>query len=148
MTSSNPREVQAINMAINTAVEILKQCGWDYDLRSPDGQVLTNAKAKVKRPKKYAFGHLKISEKLNNAIPGQQIVFDAGEIPLKNLGSRVTGEACRIFGKGGYTTTTSVERNTVTIRVGVPSKLLAAELQKSINSIQKLQGSAQPFLNS
>jgi hypothetical protein len=148
MTPETTRVAHINNKAINTAVEILKQCGWDYTLRSPDGQLLTNTKAKVRRPKKYSFAHLGIAEKLNNAIPGQQIVFAAGDIPLKNLGSRITGEACRIFGKGGYTTTASVDRNTITIRVGVPSKVLAAELQKSINSIQQLQGSTQLRLNS
>jgi len=136
------------NMAINTAIDILKRCGCDYTLRSPDGQTYTNGKPKVRRPKKYSFKHLQITEKFNNAIPGQVIVFPAGHIPLKNLGSRITGEACRVFGAGNYATTTDAINKTVSIRVGVLAQPLAKEVERCIRNFQQSKGSTELLMHS
>ncbi len=134
--------------AINTAVEILKQFGWKYTLHSPDGQTLTNTKQKAKRPKLHSFAHLNIAERFAIAVPGKPIVFNAGDIPMKNLRARITGEASRVFGNGNYYTQTDAQKKTVSITVGVPAKSLAAEIAQSVNSIKQSQARTELRLHS
>jgi hypothetical protein len=148
MTHAHQKAAEINSKAITTAIEILKHCGWKYILHSPDGQTVTNAKQKAKRPKLHSFGHLAIAEKFAAAIPGQPIVFSAGDIPLKNLRARITGEASRVFGRGNYYTQTDAQKKTVSIITGVPAKALATEIAKSISSIQQSQSHAELRLHS
>jgi hypothetical protein len=140
MNHAQQKKEATANMAMNYAIEILKSIGAIFTVQSPDGQTITNAKKKAQRPKKYSFGHFKIAETFANAIPGKPMVFHAGDIPLINLRGRLTGEASRIFGNGNYTTTIDRGQKTVTVVVGAPAKPLAAEIAKSIRTLNQSKG--------
>lgn len=144
-----PQKVVAMqNKAINTALEILQQCGCKFNVVTPQGQTHTNFKKQVKRPKVFSFIHFNIAERFASAIPGAEIVFNAGNIPVKNLRARLTGEATRVFGPGNYTTVSDSVKKTVTVVAGTPTKQIATEINKSIRSLNQSHGKTEVRLYS
>lgn len=118
--------LQQHDAVLRAATEVLERLGCIYSVTDKLGRTTTNApKPAARRPKKHTFKSLRITERLREAGPGEQLLFQAPGIPLHCLQKTVTAAAHRVLGAGTYASR-QLGNDTVVLTVtGMPTGFAA-----------------------
>lgn len=112
--------------AVRAAAETFTRLGCRYTVTDKLGRTITNIpKAAARRPKKHTFKDLKITERLRQAGPGDQLLFQAPGIPLNCLQKTVTAAAHRVLGAGTYASRQQNDNTVVLTITSMPMSFAA-----------------------
>jgi hypothetical protein len=109
-----PEKIYA--QTIEQTIAVLKKLGCEFKIKDHFG-TFHQSKSCVTRPKKYDWSDLKISERVRNAQPGDQVVFEAKGRPLRSLSSVASGKTNKVLGNGKHRVTQNTANQTVTISI-------------------------------
>lgn len=110
----SPKEIYEQTLEQTTAT--LKKLGCGYKITDHFGAVHLS-KTCVTRKKQYDWADLNISQRIRNAQPGDQVVFEAKGRPLRSLSSVASGKTNKVLGNGKHRVTQNTANQTVTITV-------------------------------
>lgn len=119
------RHEQALHQhdaVLRAATDVMERLGCTYSVTDRLGRTLTNIpKAAPRRTKQHTFKSLRITERLREAGPGEQLLFQATGVPLHSLQKTVTAAAHRVLGAGTYSSQQLGEDTVVLTVIGMPT---------------------------